>query len=129
MLDEDDITVSFNLNGFNSTESREIRILGTKGDLHANMEENYITIRNFGKAEEITIRPEVLPGAHNGGDVMLMKDIIGIIKDKSWDQARTSAEQSVDSHIMAFAAELSRNEKVIVDIEEYKKAIIRANNM
>lgn len=124
MLYEDDITVSFNLNGFNATETREIRILGTKGDIRANMEKNYIAVRHFGKIDEVIIRPKKYAGAHSGGDTLLMKDIIALVQDGNWTDARTSANMSVDSHIMAFAAEKSRLEGVIVDIDLYKNEII-----
>ena len=125
MLYEDEITASFNLNGFNTTETREIRILGTKGDLRANMEKNYITVRKFGEISETTIRPKVYAGAHSGGDAMLMKDVVNIVRDGNWESARTSAVQSVESHIMAFAAEVSRKEGIIVDIEAFKNEILQ----
>ena len=125
MLYEDDITASFNLNGFNTTETREIRILGTKGDLRANLEKNYITVRRFGETSETTIRPKVYAGAHSGGDAMLMKDIVDILKKGNWKSARTSAVLSVESHIMAFAAEVSRKEGTIVDIDSFKEKILQ----
>ena len=123
MLYEDGITVSFNLNGFNSTETREMRILGTKGDLRANMEKNYITVRHFGQTEECTIRPAAAEGTHSGGDAMLIRDIVNMIRSGEWEKARTRAELSVDSHIMAFAAEKSRLNHAVVDIEEFKHEI------
>ena len=39
------------------------------------------------------------------------------------EEVLTSAEVSVQSHVMAFAAEKSRLEEVFVDIEKYKKEI------
>lgn len=129
ILYEDDITVSFNLNGFNTTETREIRILGTKGDIRANMEKNYITIRHFGSQKETTIRPKVHAGAHSGGDAMLMKDVVDIARSGNWDSARTNASKSVDSHIMAFAAEVSRQEGIIVDMDSFKEEILENGRM
>jgi predicted dehydrogenase len=129
MLYEDDITVSFNLNGFNAAETREIRILGTKGDIRANLEKNYITIRHFGENMETTIRPKIYAGAHSGGDAMLMKDVVNIVANGNWEDARTNAALSVESHIMAFAAEVSRMEGVIVDIDDFKKEILQKGNV
>ncbi len=120
---EDGITSSFQLNGFNATETREMRIVGTKGDLRANMEKNYIMVRRFGENEERMIRPKAAEGTHGGGDNMLMRDIISMVRNENWESARTSAELSVDSHIMAFAAEESRLHGMVVDIEDFKKKV------
>ena len=128
MLYEDGITASFNLNGFNATETRELRILGTKGDLRANMEKNYVTVRRFGETEERIIRPKAAEGTHSGGDTMLMRDVISMIRSENWESARTSAELSVDSHIMAFAAEDSRHKSIVVDIEDFKKESLTSKN-
>ena len=124
MLYEDGIAVSFNLNGFNSTGFRETRIFGSKGDILANFEENSIKIRSFGEEKVTVIYPKKSESGHGGGDFALLRDVIHCIRMNDWTDMRTGAEQSIDSHIMAFAAEISRESGVIVDIEEYKKEIL-----
>ena len=54
----------------------------------------------------------------------MMKDIIRCVREDKWEGVRTGADQSVASHIMAFAAEESRKKGIIVDIEAFKKEII-----
>ena len=124
MLYEDGVTVSFTLNGFNAQGFRETRIFGTKGDVLANFGEDYIRIRLFGEPGEKIIRPEEFPGSHGGGDYCMMKDVIRCVREDKWDGVRTGADQSVASHIMAFAAEESREKGIIVDIEAFKEEII-----
>lgn len=124
MLYEDGVTVSFTLNGFNSVGFRETRIFGTKGDILANFGEEFIRVRIFGEPGEKVIHPEGFEGGHGGGDYCMMKDIIRCVREDKWEGVRTGADQSVASHIMAFAAEKSRKNSIIVDIEEFKQEII-----
>lgn len=90
MLYEDGITVSFNLNGFNTKGMRETRIFGTRGDIYANFEDNYIRVRHFGEEQGIVIRPEKADSGHGGGDFGLMKNVIHCIRNNNWDNVRTN---------------------------------------
>ena len=63
------------------------------------------------------------PGSHSGGDELLMKETMKMIREGDLQHARTSAEVSVDSHLMAFAAELSRKTGTVVDMADFKKRV------
>lgn len=64
------------------------------------------------------INPPVIGGGHGGGDTGLMDDFVSLVLSKD-GKALTSAEKSVQSHMMAFAAEESRLNNVIVNMEEF----------
>ncbi|MPN22685.1 hypothetical protein SDC9_170068 [bioreactor metagenome] len=120
---EDRITVSFVLSGFNTVETREIRLMGTKGDIFANMEENYIRVRTFGSKEDRVIRPAVYGGSHSGGDVLLMQDVVTRLQNNDMHQARTQASLSLESHLIAFAAEHARASDTVVQLEDFTRSI------
>ncbi|MBQ8029307.1 MAG: hypothetical protein IJ262_07885 [Clostridia bacterium] len=63
------------------------------------MDKGILELKVFGKKKK-TFRVGVL-GSHGGGD-------IGLIKNLAKDELRTDISVSIESHLMAFAAEESR---------------------
>ncbi|NLK13726.1 MAG: Gfo/Idh/MocA family oxidoreductase [Spirochaetales bacterium] len=121
---EDRITVSFVLSGFNTVETREIRLMGTKGDIFANMEENYIRVRTFGSHEDRVIRPPMIHiGSHGGGDFLLMQDVVTRLQNNDMHQAKTQASLSLESHLIAFAAEHARASDTVVQLKDFARKI------
>ena len=64
------------------------------------------------------ITPDVLLGGHGGGDTGLMQDFIKLCQGKLED-TRTNPKVSLESHIMAFAAEESRVTGKVVNMDEF----------
>ena len=121
---ENGATASFNMCAFNEG-GRYIRIMGTKGELYGDMENNTIDIFDFGTREHNIINPasfEVdgsLAGGHGGGDQGLVDTLYKYLTE-GYDGAWLSEiEVSVQNHIYTFAAETSRLESKIVEIEKY----------
>ena len=52
-----------------------------------------------------------------------MEDFIANLEDNSAD-SKTAIERSIESHIMAYAAEESRVTGTVVDIDEFKKKLM-----
>lgn len=120
---EDDITVAFTMCGFTADISRSLKIMGTKGELRAHMEANEIEVRDFVTLNRHVIRPVIGLG-HGGGDDYLLHSFARLVRsldpvDRS--HSLTSAAISVQSHLMAFAAERSRLEKRVIDLEEFER--------
>ena len=61
-------------------------------------------------------------GGHGGGDVGLISDFIDAVQLGKLD-AKTSGRVSLESHLMAFAAEESRLSGQPVDMEQYRRAV------
>lgn len=112
------VTAAFTMCAFTNEISRTIKLMGTEGELRGAMEKNIIEIRNFstGMVEEIHI-PEAQSG-HNGGDDGLVSDFVNLLRTGRAGM-KYAADDSVESHIMAFAAEKSRVEQKTVDLEDY----------
>lgn len=116
------ITASLTMCGFTSRMTREIKVMGTLGEITGDMEKNEILIRVFGQPDEridVTTLTTDLSG-HGGGENRLLRDLFhlaeGIVPAAS---ALTSIDKSVQSHVMAFAAERSRREDGrVVELQE-----------
>ena len=104
-------TASFTMCAFTSAGGRTIKVMGTMGDITADMSANTITIQPFrGEKKFIDIAKLGLDlSGHAGGDKRLVLDIVDILQDPDNKKVGlTSIEYSVQSHNMAFAAEESR---------------------
>ncbi len=112
------VTVTFNLSAFSNKVHRTIRVMGTKGEIIADDSINQVEYQIFGTNEKTVINPKVVFGGHGGGDTGLMNDFVSLVLSNN-GEALTSAEKSVQSHMMAFAAEESRINNIVVDMEEY----------
>ncbi len=117
---EDGVTVSFTMCAFTYEGSRIMNIMGTKGQIVCDMEKNEIEVRDFltGNKTYHTIKTSV--SGHSGSDEKFMK---GFIKTVETDGqfALSSAAVSVDSHLIALAAEESRVTGKTVYMDEYRK--------
>ncbi len=109
----DDVTVSFTMAAFTGTGGRNLRIMGTAGELIADMEKNTIRLLPFGGAEEtLDVRKlaEDFSG-HGGGDLRMVADLLDLLETGKTSPALTTIERSVESHLMALAAEKSRKQR------------------
>lgn len=115
---EDGVTATFNLCAFTNKVHRTIKVMGTKGEIRADDSINEIEYQIFAENEKRVMNPKVVFGGHGGGDTGLMNDFISLITDNT-GEALTAASKSVQSHMMAFAAEEARKNDVVVNINEY----------
>lgn len=118
---EDDITATFNLSAFTEECNRTIKLMFTHGEVGGNHVKNIIEVKKFEKFGENTIEtiiPEEVEGGHGGGDYGIMEDFVKLVSENG-GEGRTSAKKSVESHVMAFAAEYSRLNKEVVNIEKF----------
>ncbi len=121
---EDKVTATFNLSAFTSDISRTMKLMGSKGEIRAHLGLNEIEVITFGSSSKQIIRPDLRAGGHGGGDTGLTEDFISLIKGEA-GQALTSAEESVQSHLLAFATEESRLTSKSIDVKQYRQAMIK----
>lgn len=115
---DNEVTATFNLSEFTKDIHRTIKLMFTEGEVGGNDIKNIIEIKKFGSDEIETIIPQKVEGGHLGGDIGIMRDFIKAIREENIN-TRTSALRSIESHIMAFAAEESRLTRCIVDIDRF----------
>lgn len=118
MVFENGVTATFNLSAFTDKQNRTLKVMGTKGEIRGVDTLNQIELRLFGDENYQIIEPEVVQGGHGGGDTGIMDDFVSLLKGQE-GKALTSAEISVESHVMAFAAEESRVTGQTVNIKEF----------
>lgn len=113
-------TASFTMTAFTADFTREIKILGTKGQIRADMEKREILLHRFWEEEKRIplAEDEADEFGHGGGDFGIVQSFIGLINGEGSNL--TSAGASLQSHLMCFAAEKSRLEHRVISMEEMK---------
>lgn len=107
---ENGVCAHLTMTGFTKEFFRRINVFCTYGVLEGRMEDNVIAVHRF-NGEETTFD---LTGAidksspHSGGDRLLFEDFIKSVAGDATSKGLTSFDNSVQSHMMAFAAETSR---------------------
>lgn len=104
---------TFTMTGLTADFSRQLKIFGTEGQLQADMGTKEIVLHRFGEEKQVIPVEEALSG-HGGGDYGILRDFLEVLR--SGGESRTSAEVSLQSHLICFAAEKSRKEHVVVEL-------------
>jgi len=112
ILFKNGVTAAFSMEAHVSYEGRRTRIMGSKGDIVGDMETFVMTEFMTGKKTTWSMRTD----SHGGGDHRLMKDWVQAIGQQNSALLSSSIDLSVESHIIAFAAEKSRRSRTIEDV-------------
>ncbi len=122
MLFEDDITVTFSMCAFNKG-GRFIHVMGTKGELRAAMDDaSPLTIFDFETRQTETVEStgrDGILGGHGGGDDALIYTVYDYFAEGINNGAISEIDISCKNHMLVFAAEKSRLEGKVIDIDEY----------
>ena len=141
------VRATLTVNGLTADNTRLITIGGTRGELRGRLDTGEIEVRRFlpggpvgsepwdrddaGRSMMrddqrivLTALPVDGPDGHGGGDDGMLRDLVarlgarrsgGPVQDTA---ARTTLSASLDSHLMAFAAEVSRHESRTVTLHD-----------
>ena len=117
---EGGITSSFTMTAFTASETdRRIRIMGTRGELVA--ENDSIEVRTFvdNQKQVYDVEPRGINclSKHGGGDFGILEDFIRALRTQDWSNFPSTLEASLESHLMAFAAEKSRLTGQVVSLK------------
>ena len=109
---EDGITSSFTMDAFSPWGGRRTRIMGTMGFIEGNS--STFTLWDFKTRTPKTWRmvvddaDEYKDAGHGGGDYGLVRDFVEAVAFEDASKLSSSIKDSIESHIMGFAAEKSR---------------------
>ncbi|MEG1445762.1 MAG: Gfo/Idh/MocA family oxidoreductase [Ruthenibacterium sp.] len=125
LLFENGTTVAFTMCAFTNACDRTLKFMGTKGEIRASMDQNEITVTEFGAGimSGTTNTYHVIPGGtgHSGGDEGIMEEFISVLQGLR-PNTNTIA-QSVHSHVMALAAEESRLSGNTIKIADFEASV------
>ena len=104
-------TVNFTMTAFTAHDGRIFRAGGSMGEIYGDMEENVIRVMRYGQEDEVidvrTLTDDF--SGHGGGDARMVKEFLDLVRgDIGVSGTLTSIERSVESHLVALAAEESR---------------------
>ncbi|MCK9480100.1 MAG: Gfo/Idh/MocA family oxidoreductase, partial [Firmicutes bacterium] len=103
---EEGVTAHLTMTPFAMDAGRDIHVHCERGDILGTMEKGLLHCNIFG-GERKTIRCDDAGYGHGGGDYFLIKDLIDIHSNKNALRL-TDIGNSLQSHMMGFAAEKSR---------------------
>ncbi len=113
---EGGLTATFTMIAFHPG-GRFIRLHGTKGFIEGSVEDRIIVHTDFitGNVNKVQLAPPSGEG-HGGGDYLVMKSMTEAIREEDPNAVITTAQESLVSHRIVFAAERSRIEKKVIEM-------------
>ena len=113
---EGGITATFTMTGFTQEMGRKIRVHGTEGEI--DFTEESMEVRTFAdrRAERVSFEKE--SGGHGGGDERVVASFLAAIRENDPGLVMTDVRESLRTHSIVFAAEASRRQGRMVDMEE-----------
>ena len=121
-------TVSFSMCAFNKG-GRYIKVMGTKGELVAEMRDSEFTVFNFETREyekiaiSSAVKNDSIDAGHGGGDGGIMRALADRLGGDLSDISVCTIEETCRNHLIAFAAERSRVTGETVLMDEYEKSL------
>lgn len=127
MTFESGITATLKMESFVKYGGRDIRFLGTEGELVLNEWEDRISLKRYfepDKEWKVSALTDELgdmgDGAHGGGDQRMIDKLYDILTNGTDND--TALVRSIESHYMAIAAEESRLDSgKLIEMEKYRK--------
>ena len=119
---EDDVHVAFTMCGHNGLERRISKYSMTNGEIHCDTTNFEIKVYSFEPTLEETIKVPA-GGTHGGGDRAIMDNFVDAIETGDKSNLLTPIKDSLEGHLMVFAAEEARTAGTVVDIRDYEERV------
>ncbi|MBN2048672.1 MAG: Gfo/Idh/MocA family oxidoreductase [Anaerolineaceae bacterium] len=120
---EGGITTTLTMHGHSYEEGRTMRVDGSNATLLAKFSYNtsYIELYDHRRFERTRFEflNEIEAGGHGGGDLRLVESFVRTLNGEQPSQS--SARESLESHILAFAAEKARKESILIEMETFRR--------
>ena len=123
---ESGAVASFNMCAFNEG-GRFIRIMGTEGEIYGSAKNNTLEYFSFKTGEKTTfdaasndLTDSIVHG-HGGGDEGIVETLYKYLAEGYESDQLSLIDISTKNHLIAFAAEKSRLENKVINIEEFQK--------
>jgi predicted dehydrogenase len=116
---EGNSTATFTMIAFTKARPRETRIFGTHGEIYG--DGSRIQIYDFlteQTSEYDTSADTTVLTDHGGGDYWLMHTFVDAVANKNPELVLSGPTETLESHLMTFAAERSRKEKRTISMDD-----------
>lgn len=113
---EGGVSASLTVSAFTERNTRTLHVMGSHGEIHGDLESGELVIDDFSSGGREVVRT-VAGSGHVDGDDALVRDFLARMRGDDTGAGLTDLSVSVESHLMAFAAERSRREGVAVAMD------------
>ena len=119
---ENGITANLTMTGFTALPGRKMTFHGTLGEVEMDEESDYIRLSRYGKGTQFFSIKQLLKEAmndtfgHGGGDLMMVRDFYKALAGDG--ELGTTLDKSIESHLIALAAEKSRITGAVCDVHK-----------
>jgi hypothetical protein len=98
--------------------------VGTKGEIEGELEDGkyflrYPDVRPGHEYSETVVDMNVSMDMHGGGDLRLVGDFLALVRGEEPSLSTTQLEDSVNGHLIAFAADEAMEDNRVVSIEDF----------
>ncbi len=120
VLFEDGVTASFSMEAFTPWGGRRTRVMGSMGYIEGDMDR--MTVYDFRTGERTVLEAATVvvdrysASGHGGGDWRLMANWVEAVAKQDASLLSSRIDASVESHVMAFAAERSRARETVEEV-------------
>jgi predicted dehydrogenase len=113
-------TVVLFMHGHSNEESRTMRYDGTRATLRGKFDyhNGWIEIHDHLTSRTEQVEIPASASGHGGGDFGVVQSFLRALRGE--EEALTSGRESLESHLMAFAAEESRLSSTVVDMADFR---------
>lgn len=127
---ENGVTATFTLSGLTNDMHRTIHIMCEDGEILGDDKTGHIRVVKFRSNNvdayiEQTYVVGNVSGNHGGGDEGLVDDFIANLQKSNAEESRSSIQNSIESHLMACAAEESRLSGTTIEMKEFEQRILK----
>lgn len=123
----DGATGTLNMTGGTARPSRNILLLGSRGEIEGRFEESRFTIRKPDPRPGKDFSEEVVDlkltgamdgsaGSHGGGDMRLVADFVAVVRGEEPSFSSTSLEDSIYGHAIGFVADTAMLERRVGEV-------------
>jgi len=116
------VTATFTMTGLTHNHGRYIRLHGTEGALQSDTDRNIIDIHRYDDGRHQRIELPIGTGSHGGSDIRVLRNLVDAIRSGRPESVLTTTAESLASHSIVFAAERSRLEKRMVELDEVARS-------
>jgi predicted dehydrogenase len=115
---DDDVSAVFTMTAFNQAGHRKTRVFGTLGEIYGNGEtlEIFDFLTDESRIIDTATSDSSILGGHGGGDYGLMDSFVNAVASEDANLILSGADESLETHLMVFAAEQARHSHSVVDL-------------